>query len=122
LCNPYVLARPRTTSTDAPRNPSKLAPSQQKDQKIKQIQKTEKKSLVDPGRHFPVPYYPNTRPALFFLIRRVGQCRRAPEAPQSGSAGGRKTRSGTLRKNVEEVITKGGKATSEREALGVQIL
>jgi hypothetical protein len=33
-----------------------LAPSQQKDQKIKQIQKTEKKSLVDPGRHFPVPY------------------------------------------------------------------
>ena len=52
----------------------------------------------------------------FFLIRRVGQCRRAPEAPQSGSAGGRKTRSGTLRKNVEEVITKGGKATSERSA------
>ena len=41
----YALARPRTTSTDAPRNPSKLAPSQQKDQKIKQIQKNERKAF-----------------------------------------------------------------------------
>ena len=44
----YVLARPRTTSTDAPRNlnPSMLVPSQQKDQKNqKKIQKNERKSL-----------------------------------------------------------------------------
>ncbi len=31
LCDPYVLARPRTISTDAPKNPSMLAPSQQND-------------------------------------------------------------------------------------------
>jgi hypothetical protein len=56
LCDQYVLARPRTTSTDAARNPSMLAPSQQKvqnhqnksrneDQKIKQIQKNERKAF-----------------------------------------------------------------------------
>ena len=48
LCDPYVLARPRTTSTDAPRNlnPSMLVPSQQKDQKNqKKIQKNERKSF-----------------------------------------------------------------------------
>jgi hypothetical protein len=32
LCAPYLLERTRTTSTDAPRSPSMLAPSQQKDQ------------------------------------------------------------------------------------------
>jgi hypothetical protein len=55
LCDPYM---PRTTSTDAPRNlnPSMLVSShwQQKNQKNQKIQK--KKILVDPGRHFPVPY------------------------------------------------------------------
>ena len=48
LCNPYVLARPRTTSTDAPRNPSKLAPSQQKDQKNQTNPEKRKKILLDP--------------------------------------------------------------------------
>ncbi len=32
----------------------------------------------------------------FFFNSRVGQCQRAPEAPRSRQAGGRKTRSGTL--------------------------
>ena len=46
LCAPYLLARPRTTSTDAHRNPSMLVPSQQKDQKNqKKIQKNERKSF-----------------------------------------------------------------------------
>ena len=57
MCNPYVLARHRTTSTDAPRNPTKLAPSQQKDQKNQTNPEKRKKSLLDPGRHFPVPYF-----------------------------------------------------------------
>ena len=41
----YVLARPRTTSTDAPRNPSMLVPSQQKNQTNQKNQKNERKSL-----------------------------------------------------------------------------
>ena len=56
LCAPYLLARPRTTSTDAPRSPSMLAPSQQKVQKNQNKSRKRKKSLLDPGRHFPVPY------------------------------------------------------------------
>jgi hypothetical protein len=74
LCNPYVLARPRTTSTDAPRNPSMLAPSQQK--KSKQVKKR-KKSLLDPGRHFPVPYFYNCscRITNLLFIRRRGVSR-----------------------------------------------
>jgi hypothetical protein len=34
----------------------KLAPSQQKDQKNQTNPEKRKKSLLDPGRHFPVPY------------------------------------------------------------------
>jgi hypothetical protein len=34
-----------------------LAPSQQKDRKIKTNRENRKKSLLDPGRHFPVPYF-----------------------------------------------------------------
>ena len=51
LCDPYVLARPRTTSTDAPRNlnPSMLVPSQQKDQKDqKNPEKRENKIIYKP--------------------------------------------------------------------------
>ena len=44
LCDPYVLARPRTTSTNAPRNPSMLVPSQQKNQTNPEKRK---KILVD---------------------------------------------------------------------------
>ena len=76
---------------------------------------------ASPGQYLA---YPNTLRAIFFLIRRVGQCRRAPdsEAPRSRQSGRKKDEIWDVVKNVEEVITKGGKATSEREALGVQIL
>jgi hypothetical protein len=55
--------RTRTTSHDLdgrskkPKHArAKSAICQQKDQKIKQIQKNERKAFLDPGRHFPVPY------------------------------------------------------------------
>jgi hypothetical protein len=69
LCNPYVLALPRTTSTDAPRNPSKLAPSQQKDQKNQTNPEKRKKSLLDPGRHFPVPFLTPIYSVFLHLIQ-----------------------------------------------------
>jgi hypothetical protein len=36
-----------------------LAPSQQKDKKNQPNREKRKKSPVDPGRHFPVPYFIN---------------------------------------------------------------
>jgi hypothetical protein len=62
LCNPYVLARPRTTSTDAPRNPSMLAPSQQK---VQENQNKSRKTKEKPFGPWP------SLPSAVLVFRRV---------------------------------------------------
>ena len=49
----YVLARPRTTSADAPRNPGMLAPSQQKAQKNQNKSRKTKEKPFGPWPSLP---------------------------------------------------------------------
>ena len=61
LCDPYVLARPRQTLQETWTQACSCQVSK-KIKKIEQNPEKRKKILVDPGRHFPVPY--NCRQSL----------------------------------------------------------